>query len=183
MRMINDEGAVLHDTYVEKLAISLVRSSVDVSYAFITGALGFTLIVKGLHPAISRYRDQPQIQDRMQQTSEKISWKRRMIRSFLSFWKFMTSIFVSNGTGIPLLHCLWSGGIIGLGLWIIIQPLLSQLSEMIRKEMVIYHVKWVLKNSAEKDLIINRFVTFLVTVSPIEKVVTNYTWLIEFWSS
>jgi hypothetical protein len=140
MHLKNSDGVVLHDTYIEKLALALVKSTVDASYAFITGAIGLTLIVKGLHPIwIQYFGQQEQRTTNAQENEPTPTRKNRVLKWLRILWNFLRSFAVGSFNNIPLLHCLWCGGIFGLGFWIIIQPTVSQLLKM--NQTVIYYVK------------------------------------------
>jgi hypothetical protein len=113
MRILDAEGSVVHDTYIENLAISLVRSSVDASHAIVTGAIGLTLLIKGLHPVWKNYAY------KNANTTENIAEddKKKTIRQRLvTLWRFIKTVFQSTDSDITLSHCLWCGGIAGLGM-------------------------------------------------------------------
>ncbi|KAL0480591.1 hypothetical protein AKO1_002442 [Acrasis kona] len=132
MHMINNQGNVIHDTYLEKLAISLIKSSIDTTYAFITGAIGTTLIYKGISPLLNQ-QDGPTANQQIKRTGIK--------RYFYILFNFLKNFFASPSSTnqASTTKCLWYGGVLGVGLWIMMQPCLSQLLKM--NQTIIYHVK------------------------------------------
>ena len=113
MRILDAEGSVVHDTYIENLAVSLVRSSIDASHAIVTGAIGLTLLIKGLHPIWKHYTSNHTIYTETVEDSNK---KKTIRQRILTLWGFLKTLLSASDSDVPLMYCLWCGSFVGLGI-------------------------------------------------------------------
>ncbi|KAF0971999.1 hypothetical protein FDP41_009695 [Naegleria fowleri] len=124
VRIINSEtNEIIRDTQLERISVALIKELIRYGFAFVSGSFGCFLIQYGVKEYLVLRKNEktnPEINDEHQATRWKIlGWLIGLLNR-----NFKSLIY---------------GGLIGIGLWILIQPLIVELRNL--NQNVIYFVR------------------------------------------
>ncbi|KAG2383549.1 hypothetical protein C9374_004220 [Naegleria lovaniensis] len=123
VRIVSAEtNEIIRDTQLERIAVALIKELFRYGFAFVSGSLGCFLIQYGVKEYLTLQKNEknPEIKHEHNETR----------------WKILTWLIgLLNRNFKSLIY----GGLIGIGLWILIQPLIAELRNL--NQNVIYYVR------------------------------------------
>lgn len=152
-------GEIVYDTFLRDFSLVLGKSVVEYAAAYASGGVGFVILYKGLIPvvldlhsclrredsagalSISETTTTADYSSAMEGPGEEQRW---IITLWKHFKRVLTGLlrFCFNGNQsrtMSILSCFHSGGMIALGLYIMLQPLLAKLRELNIKTVYYVH--------------------------------------------
>jgi len=123
VRMIDDRtGEIVRDTVIEQILRRSVEEIGRYSFAFVSGSVGCFLIQRGVSNMTEQSRT---LEEHPSNQTQRLGTIKRILNWLCHF-------FARNW------RLLWNGGLVGIGFWILLHPLIRELRNLNQK--VIYYV-------------------------------------------